>query len=193
MKRTIITTGMLIAGVLSYAQLTGCANAVLVATDPRSVSTTTEDQYIKRDLGITYMGKEVESDHIEVNAYDYEVLLTGQASSEMQRYKAARAARKIDGVTKVYDYLKVSSKYTSTSTEDTYITAKVKTQLFGKGGVNSNDVQVITSDGVVYFMGIIQKSQLKNMVNVARSVDGVKDVVPLVHYKKSDTKLNLPD
>ncbi len=183
---------ILIIGVLNYILLSGCSTAVLTATDPRSITTTTEDQYVKRQLAITYMGNEFESDHVEVNAYNHEVLLTGQASTYMQKYKIIRIARKSSGIKTVYDYLNVSSKYVSTMTTDTIITAKVKTQLFGKSNVNSNDIQVITSNGVVYYLGIIKKEQLNNMISVAKSVDGVKEVIPLVHYKKSDTKLNLP-
>ena len=104
-----------------------------------------------------------------------------------------RTAKDFDSVQKVYDYVEVSSKYVSTSTEDSYITGKVKSSLFGSGDVNSNDVKIVTEKGVVYILGLIAKSQLENMINVTKSVDGVKKVVPLVHYKDSDSKLNLFD
>ena len=65
-------------------------------------------------------------------------------------------------------------------------------KLIGAGNVNSNDGKIVTEHGVVYLLGIIQKSQLENMLREAKSVEGVKKVVPLVQYKDSDTKLNLP-
>lgn len=181
---TALVTGMSV--------VTGCATAPLVATDPRSISTTTKDQYIKRSLTITYMGDEFKKDHVSVDTYNHRVLLTGQASSYAQRNKIVKIASKTDGVNTVFDYLNVSSKYNSTTTEDTYITGKVKSLLFSTGDVNSNDVQVVTANGVVYLLGIIAKPQQKNMVEAARSVDGVRDVVPLLQYKSSDTKFNLP-
>lgn len=189
--KVVINLGlMLVCGQLLLS-LTGCANAALAVTDPRSLSTVTSDQYITRDLSVKYMGSEFESDHVSATVYNHEVLLTGQASSLAQRFKIVRTAKDFDSVQKVYDYVEVSSKYVSTSTEDTYITSKVKSSLFGNGDINSNDVKIVTDNGVVYILGIIDKSQLKNMVEVTRSIDGVKKVVPLVHYKDNDSKLNL--
>lgn len=183
-KSILITLGLITIGVNSMA-ISGCANAALVTTDPRSISTTTSDQYIKQDLGIIYMGNEYKNDHISVNVYNHQVLLTGQVSSEQQRNKAVKEASKASNVKKVYDYLQVSLKYSSTTMSDTEITAQVKTKLFSTSDVNSNDVQVITSNSVVYLMGIIYKPQLKNMLDVTRSISGVKNVVPIVQYKNT--------
>jgi osmotically-inducible protein OsmY len=193
MNRKIALTIVALTAIFNLTSLTGCANAVLVATDPRSVATVTKDQYIKRELQIAYAKDEFKPDHVSADCYNRRVLLTGQASSVAQKNKIIKIARKTDGVKKIYDYITVSPKYVSTTTDDTIITGKVKTSLFGSGSVNSNDVQVITSNGVVYLLGIIQKNQLKNMVNTAKSIEGVKSVVPLVQYKRSDTKLNFSD
>lgn len=191
LRKTLLSLAVISSG-LGMMSITGCSTVALTATDPRSISTVTTDQYIKRDLAYKYTGDEFKNDHPEVNAYNYEVLLTGAASSYAQRHKIVKIASEEKDVIKVYDYINVTSKYDSTFTDDTFITSKVKTQLFSAGDVNSNDVQVVTSNGTVYILGLIKKSQLKNMLKVAKSVDGVKDVVPLVHYKSSDSKLNLP-
>jgi osmotically-inducible protein OsmY len=50
--------------------------------------------------------------------------------------------------------------------------------LFSKG-VSSNDVKVVTSNGTVYLMGMIDPYQAKKMTQAAREVDGVKKVVAL--------------
>lgn len=191
-NKIVFNLGLLLSTGIILCNLNGCANAALVATDPRSITTVTSDQYITRDLSIKYMSSEFESDHVSATVYNHEVLLTGQASNLIQRFKIVRTAKSFDSVQKVYDYVDISSKYVSTSSEDTYITSKVKTSLFSSGDVNSNDVKIVTEKGVVYILGIIAKPQLENMINVTKSVDGVKKVVPLVHYKSSDTKLNLP-
>ncbi|RTL12420.1 MAG: BON domain-containing protein [Neisseriaceae bacterium] len=190
-SKIVINLGLIVVCGQLLFSLTGCANAALAVTDPRSLSTVTSDQYITRDLSIKYMGSEFESDHVSATVYNHEVLLTGQASSLAQRIKIVRTAKEFDSVQKVYDYVEISSKYVSTSSEDTYITGKVKSSLFGSGDINSNDVKIVTDKGVVYILGLIAKSQLENMINVTKSIDGVKKVVPLVHYKDSDSKLNL--
>jgi osmotically-inducible protein OsmY len=138
------------------------------------------------------MSDEFESDHVKATVYNHRVLLTGQVVNDKQRDKALAEVKEFDSIQKIFDYLVVSPQYTSTSSEDTYITGQVKMKLIGAGNVNSNDGKIVTEHGVVYILGIIKKSQLENMLNEAKSVDGVKKVVPLLQYKNSDTKLNLP-
>lgn len=191
-SRNIVKLLCVTLGIPIILSMTGCANAVLVATDPRPVTTVTSDQYITQSLGIKYMSDEFESDHIKATVYNHRVLLTGQVVNEQQRTLAIDQVKLFDSVQKIFDYLVVSPVFVSTATNDTYITGQVKVKLVGSSDVNSNDGKIVTDHGVVYILGIIDKSQEANMLNVARSVDGVKKVVPLVQYKKSDTKLNLP-
>lgn len=184
---------MLVVGSIYIAvTITGCANAALAVTDPRSITTLTDDQYIMRNLQVKYMDKEFESAHIQTTVYNHEVLLNGQALSLIQRHKIVEAAKNMERVTKVYDYMYIAQTDTASTTNDTMITATVKSKLFASEDVNSNDVKIVTYAGDVYILGIIKKEQLKNMVTVASNVDGVKKVIPLVHYKTSDSKLNLP-
>lgn len=192
MKKNIIKLLCVTLATPLILSMTGCANAVLVATDPRPVSTVTSDQYITQSLGVKYMSDEFESDHVKATVYNHRVLLTGQVVNDKQRDKALAEVKEFDSIEKIFDYLVVSPQYTSTSSEDTYITGQVKMKLIGAGNVNSNDGKIVTEHGVVYILGIIKKSQLENMLNEAKSVDGVKKVVPLLQYKNSDTKLNLP-
>lgn len=172
--------------------MTGCANAVLTVTDPRPVTTVTSDQYITQSLAVKYMGDEFESDHIKATVYNHRVLLTGQVMNEQQRTLAIDQVKLFDSVQKIFDYLVVSPIFVSTASNDTYITGQVKVKLVGSSDVNSNDGKIVTDHGTVYILGIIEKGQEANMLSAARSVDGVKKVVPLVQYKKSDSKLNLP-
>lgn len=192
MKKNIIKLLCVTLATPLILSMTGCANAVLVATDPRSVSTVTSDQYITQSLGVKYMSDEFESDHVKATVYNHRVLLTGQVVNDKQRNKALAEVREFDSIQETFDYLVVSPKYISTSSEDTYITGQVKMKLIGAGNVNSNDGKIVTDHGIVYILGIIKKSQLENMLNEAKSVEGVKKVIPLVQYKDSDTKLNLP-
>ena len=192
MKKNIIKLLCVTLATPLILSMTGCANAVLVATDPRPVSTVTSDQYITQSLGVKYMSDEFESDHVKATVYNHRVLLTGQVVNDKQRDKALAEVKEFDSIEKIFDYLVVSPQYTSTSSEDTYITGQVKMKLIGAGNVNSNDGKIVTEHGVVYILGIIKKSQLENMLNKAKSVDGVRKVVPLLQYKNSDTKLNLP-
>lgn len=192
MKKTLIRVAAILASSYITFTLTGCANAALAITDPRSITTLTDDQYIMRNLQIKYTDKEFESANIQTTVYNHEVLLNGQALNLIQRHRIVEAAKNMERVTKVYDYMYIAKTDTASTTNDTMITATVKSKLFASEDVNSNDVKIVTYAGDVYILGIIKEEQLKNMVTVASNVDGVKKVIPLVHYKTSDSKLNLP-
>lgn len=192
MKKTLIQLSAILGSAYITLSLTGCANAALAVTDPRSITTLTDDQYIMRNLQIKYTDKEFESSHIQTTVYNHEVLLNGQSTGLIQRHKIVEAAKNMDRVTKVYDYMYIAKTDTASTTDDTMITATVKSKLFASENVNSNDVKIVTYAGDVYILGIIDKAQEKNMITIARNVDGVKKVISLVHYKTSDTKLNLP-
>lgn len=192
MKKILLTLGVIVIS-LNSLTLSGCASVALATTDPRTISTVTSDQYIKRDLDIIYMSNKYSHDHISADVYNHQVLLTGQVSNNTQKHNAVKEAANMNGIKRVYDYLNVSPKYNSTTMSDTTITAQVKTKLFSTSDINSNDVQIITSNSIVYIMGIIYKSQLKNMIDVTKSVSGVTAVIPIIQYKKSDTKMNIPE
>jgi len=172
--------------------LNGCANAALAVTDPRKMSAVTSDQYLKHSLALKYSDKAFESDQVYVEVYNHEVLLTGNARNIFQKHKIIKVAAATPDVTKVFDYLSVSKNYVTSSAHDTWLTSKVKTSLVTSANVNSNDVKIVTTDGVVYILGIVYQSQLPRIIEVSRSIDGVKKVVPLVKYKSTDSKLNLP-
>jgi osmotically-inducible protein OsmY len=122
--------------------------------------------------------------------YNHEALLNGQVINHQHRENAVNLAKSSPNINHVYDYLYISSNYSSTSMSDTAITAGVKTALFGSSDINSNDVKIVTNNGEVFILGIIDKQQLEKMIKTAYSVDGVKKVIPLVHYKSSDSKFN---
>lgn len=60
---------------------------------------------------------------------------------------------------------------------DAWITTKVKSELATTKGVNSMDVTVRTTDGVVTLTGVLMsRTDVRKAVAAAKSVKGVKDV-----------------
>jgi osmotically-inducible protein OsmY len=189
-KNKLYLYGLLLGQVILSSSLSACSTVALTVTDPRSIATTTDDQYTMRDLQFKYMNHDFESDHIQITVYNHEALLNGQVINHQHRENAVNLAKSSPNINHVYDYLYISSNYSSTSMSDTAITAGVKTALFGSSDINSNDVKIVTNNGEVFILGIIDKQQLEKMIKTAYSVDGVKKVIPLVHYKSSDSKFN---
>ena len=70
--------------------------------------------------------------------------------------------------------------------DDSYLTTAVKTKLAANEGLKVFDIKVITDAQVVTLSGTVPTSALRDQaVTVARSVDGVKDVVDHIEVKSN--------
>ncbi|HEX7389107.1 MAG TPA: BON domain-containing protein [Acidiphilium sp.] len=70
-----------------------------------------------------------------------------------------------------------SSSSASQAVSDTWITAKVKTEIATTIGLKTTDVSVTTNDGVVALTGDLPTElDVKKAVAAARSVKGVREV-----------------
>ena len=79
-----------------------------------------------------------------------------------------------------FNYITVGKTQSAGQTsKDAYLTSIVKSNMLFSKGISSNDVKVVTTNGVVYLMGRVDKYQAKKMVSAAKAVDGVKQVVEL--------------
>ena len=70
--------------------------------------------------------------------------------------------------------------------DDSYLTPAVKTKLTANEGLKAFDIKVITEAQVVTLSGTVPTSALRDQaVTVAKSVDGVKDVVDNIDVKSN--------
>jgi osmotically-inducible protein OsmY len=73
-----------------------------------------------------------------------------------------------------------------TFVDDSYLTSAVKTKLLAAPGINSFDIHVVTKDQVVTLSGTLPTDALRDQaVTVAKTVDGVKDVVSDIEVKSN--------
>lgn len=183
---------LLLAGSISL--LNGCAAVVVggvaagatsgaaVAADPRSADGVVSDQKLRGKVE-DVINAAIPENNVEVTSYDHNILLTGQVNTEDDKTKAETVAKDAAGVKKIYNYITVGHKQSASQTsKDSYLTSAVKSNLLVSKGVNSNDVKVVTTNGVVYLMGMIDPYQAKKMTKAASEVDGVKKVVSLFEY-----------
>ena len=111
------------------------------------------------------------------------MLLTGQVISSDNKSKSEAMALQVPGVKNVYNYIEVGkSQSASQTSKDAYLTSAIKSNMLFSKGVSSNDVKVVTTNSVVYLMGMVDPYQAKKMTNAASEVDGVKQVVTLFDY-----------
>lgn len=190
MKKSVLM--MLMLGVLNG--LSGCAAVVVggvaagattgaaVAADPRSSSVVVDDQSLRGKVKDA-LDAMIPGNNIEVTSYSQRILLTGQVISKDNKAKAEKVSGEVPGVKKIYDYITVGpSQSAGQTSKDAYLTSAVKSNMLVSKGVNSNDVKVVTTNGVVYLMGMVDPYQAKRMTKAASEVDGVKKVISLFEY-----------
>ncbi|TXJ02808.1 MAG: BON domain-containing protein [Neisseriales bacterium] len=170
-------------GAVGAAAATGAA----VGTDPRSGGALVDDNSIQSKLSGKYGNSDNFPDsNIYVDVFNKSVLLTGQVKDDAQKQFAENIARGYPGVIKIYDYLNVRlpSSMGSRST-DSMITTQLKTQLLTASGVPSNSIKVVTTETVIYMMGMVTPAEAESAANVAAKVGGASKVVTLFDYKSN--------
>jgi len=177
---------LLVAG-LSISVLQGCAvvavGAAVVgvssATDPRTLGTQLDDQAIEMKTNAKLGNdKQLENYRIRAISYGKQVLLVGQVDTETQRERAAEVIADTNGVERIFNQIRLASKAgIATQASDTWISSRVRMKLIADDQVDATDIQVVTENGEVFLLGIVDDSAADRAVDIARNIDGVQKVV----------------
>lgn len=181
---------LLLAGALCSA-LNGCAPVVVggaavggaIAADRRTSGAYVDDEAIEWKT-LAEIDKQLRNKiHVNVTSYNRNVLLTGEALDEDTRKQAESIAGGIANVRNVTNELQIGLASTMSSrSKDTYLTSLVKGQLIKENRFPPNYVKVVTENSVVYLMGMVTRQEAEDAVDIARSTDGVQQVVKVFEY-----------
>lgn len=174
----IVLTAMMLQGCIAVVA-GGAAVATKTATDPRTVGTQVDDGTLElRVSNALAKDQQIKTDaRIVATAYQGKVLLTGQAPSQELTTRAKQIAMGVDGATEVYNEIRVGQKVTlGTSSSDTWITTKIRSQLLGSDQVKSSNVKVTTENGEVFLLGLVTQQEATAAADIASRVNGVKHV-----------------
>jgi osmotically-inducible protein OsmY len=194
MKRKTLAVRNLVVGLLALG-LSGCGAVVVgaaatgaaVVHDRRPAATVVEDQniYLKAN-DLRNKDPDIQQKaNIDIDVFNYQVLLTGQAESHevIEQFKQRVAA--IASVRTVFNEVVIGAESTlSESTSDSYLTSRVKVALFNVKikDFDPTRVKVVSSQGSVYLMGLLTPTEADAVVEEVRFVGGVKRVVKLFEY-----------
>ena|SRR5215475_6424777 len=182
-----------LAGAALAAILSGCVPAVVVggiavtavvATDRRTTGAQVDDEVIEDKTALTLNERFKGSDfHINVTSYNGIVLLTGEVPTDAAKTDVEEIVRSTPKVRAVQDELVVGpvTSFGSRS-NDTAITAKVKTRFADTNKFQITHVKVVTENGVVYLMGIVRHDEGDAAAQIASTTDGVQRVVKVFEY-----------
>lgn len=163
------------------AGVAAVGTGVAVVSDPRPAGTVVDDNKIEAKLKLKYA--DYDNANIYVNSYNGGVLLTGQVPNKQMQKDADFEAKVTPGVKKIYDYLDIRLPQSFASiTTDSYTTTQVRSKIMTIPGVYSNSVKVVTTDNIVYLLGIVTKAQATNIASASSQINGVKKVITLFEY-----------
>lgn len=161
----------------------GAAAGGLAAADRRTAGAYVDDEGIEWKA-LTEIEKQVRNKiHVNVTSFNRNVLLTGEAIDEDTRKQAESIAREIANVRSVTNELQIGLASTvSARSNDTYLTSRVKGQMYKENRFPPNYVKVVTENSVVYLMGMVTRQEAEDAVEIARGIDGVEKVVKVFEY-----------
>lgn len=164
----------------AVAVIGGGAEAGLVSHASRSLGTIVDDHVIElRTRGaIDGQASLRRAVHIGVYSEAGTLLLTGEAPTPELRDEVLRLAQGIPNVKRIVNEIEIAPPSTmGERAEDSWLTTEVKGRLVGTKGVDATHIRVITSDQVVYLMGLVSQA---NGAAAAAAASQVADVTRIV-------------
>lgn len=184
-RRKLIRTTFLSA--LLAVTLSGCAAALVgatavgisAATDTRSVGTQIDDQTIEvRVISALKNDDRMDDSRVQVVSFNRSVLLLGQVTNSSLRELASHIVRNTQGVDRVHNELQVAPVISfGQMSKDTYITSKIKAKFVANDQIKVSDIKVVTENGEVALMGLVDREIAQLAIDIARNINGVTRVI----------------
>lgn len=192
-KGLSVFTQLALAGIAVFAVgLTGvyADDATAPTAHSDSVGAAISDTDITAKVKLKLAGeKGLKGSDVDVTTTNAVVTLTGTAATSSAKDEAGRLTKEVKGVKDVDNELKTpSGSETGAKTKalasdakhevsDSWITTKVKSELFSDSLTKGFDVKVVTTKGVVVLSGKLpNEDAVKRAKELAEKVDGVKSV-----------------
>jgi osmotically-inducible protein OsmY len=176
----------------------GATGATLTGAEERGFSGAWDDTKINSQIMWAYGKTQDLVGFVTVVVRQGVVLLTGTVQDPHKKVEAVRLAWTVPGVKEVKDEIKVGEDSLIDCAKDAWITTQLKTRLVFDGDVHSINFNFQTIDQVVYVMGVSRsQAELDTVINVARHINGVREVVNFAtvgkkkipeEHKKTKTK-----
>lgn len=160
----------------------GVGTGVAVGTDNRATGTIFDDQSLSskaKDIANAIDSK----GSYTFSSYNGKILLAGQVPNQYDKDSIYNAVQKMNNINGVWDYLSVEKNQSiGQISTDTYLTSAAKSRLIAQKDVNTNNIKVVTCNGVVYLMGhdAGNKTEIDAAIDGIKSIDGVKNVIDLI-------------
>lgn len=180
---------------LTFSMASGCTTILVETTGPegiqedpgkRTTGARIEDQSIETKVIVNMKSQEPQfkNANFDVVSHNGVVLIVGQVQSEQMKQRATEiAAEASTKIKRIHNELEIIGKTGLLArSNDAWISTKVRTQLLTDKSVPSSQVRVITKNGSVFLMGLVNQQQGDNAAALARNISGVTRVVKVFEY-----------
>ena len=165
----------------------GGATTMIVAEGDKSLGTAVDDATIKLNISRKFLISENNLFiNIDTSVVEGMVLLTGIVENQESRIDAVKIVWEVGGVKEVINEIDIGDKTSIKEyANDVWITTQIKALAVKDIGLRSISYNIETIRGKVFLAGITSRQeQLETLVNITKSVKGVKEVVNYVVIKE---------
>ena len=178
-----------------FALLASCTTILVKTTgeqgiqenpQARTFPTVLEDQSIETKIIVNMKSQQplFKKSRFDVISHNGIVLLVGQVQSEELKSLATKIAGEASSkVRKIYNELEVSGNTTLiTRGNDAWIGTKVRTRMIANSSVPFSRIKVVTENGSVYLMGLVNREEAEKATSLVSNISGVARVVNVFEY-----------
>ena len=189
--RTLLGFTLATSATLSLLSLGGCVPIVaggvgagiLMAEDRRTSGTYLMDEESELKAASRIREGFGATTHASVTSYNRRVLLTGEVPDAATRSKVEEVASGVPNVRSVQNELVIGNVISySARANDGYLTTKLKARVLEDTRFNFNHVNVVTSAGTVFLLGVVKHDEGDAAAEVAARTGGVVKVVKVFEY-----------
>jgi osmotically-inducible protein OsmY len=161
----------------------GVGAGVMMAQDRRTADAYIDDQKIESKAA-RLIDKQVNSVmHANVTSFNYRVLISGEVPDESTKTEIDKIVSGIEKVRDVQNELAVTPTSSLASrSNDGLITSNVKLRFMNNKHFNADHIKVVTENGTVYLMGLVNHTEADAATEIASTTQGVRRVVRMFEY-----------
>jgi osmotically-inducible protein OsmY len=170
------------AGLLIGAGV-GAASA---AYDKRTLGTQLDDKTLASRISTALSNDKSIEDltSVSVQVFNRTALLTGQAPSQELIKQIERHVEKIANIKKIHNQVRLGSPLPASAVaNDLWLVSKVKTILIANKQIDGLNINIAVENAELFLMGIISQKDAAIVVEIARNIRGVKQVVKAFDYQ----------
>jgi osmotically-inducible protein OsmY len=161
----------------------GAGTGALMVEDRRTAGIFIEDERIELRTNRRIKENFGNEARVTVTSYNRNVLLTGEAPNESIKKEIEKLTMSVENVRNIFNEIMITERSSLVSrSNDAMITSKVKTRFLNNNVFQVNHVKVVTTNNVVYLLGLVTREEGETASQIASTTASVAKVIRVFEY-----------